>query len=126
VSLGNTETCPLPENPVLAETAKALNQAGLWAYVLDREYRVVYMTDELRRSNGGLAEMVRVPLGAHLFGADFLDAALTWPTWTIETARRMFSAMGPWVLADAPGGSEQLRESVDPRLLDMLDVLLTR
>jgi class 3 adenylate cyclase len=123
VSLGNAETCPLPEDPVLAETAEALNQAGLWAYVLDREYRVVYMTDELRRSNGGLAEMVRVPLGAHLFGADFLDAALTWPTWTLETARRMFSAMGPWVLADAPGGREQLRESVDPRLLDMLDRL---
>ena len=92
MSPGNSETCTLPENPVLAETAKALNQAGLWAYVLDREYRVVYMTDELRRSNGGLAEMVRVPLGAHLFGADFLDAALTWPTWTIDTARRMFSA----------------------------------
>src|SRR5690242_2209177 len=49
-----TETCPLPEHPVLAEFAEALNQAGLWAYVLDREYRVVYMTDELRRSNGGL------------------------------------------------------------------------
>lgn len=123
MSLGNAETCPLPEDPVLAETAGALNQAGLWAYVLDREYRVVYMTDELRRSNGGLAEMVRVPLGAHLFGTDFLDAALTWPTWTLETARRMFSAMGPWVLADAPGGREQLRESVDPRLLDMLDRL---
>jgi class 3 adenylate cyclase len=115
-----TETCPLPEHPVLAEFAEALNQAGLWAYVLDREYRVVYMTDELRRSNGGLTEMVRVPLGAHLFGAEFLDTALEWPTWTLETARRMFAAMGPWVLADAPGGSAQLRESVDPRLLDML------
>lgn len=120
---GKTETCPLPGNPVLAETAEALNEAGLWAYVLDRQYRVVYMTDELRRSNGGLTEMVRVPLGAHLFGPDFLDAALTWPTWTLATARRMFAAMGPWVLADAPGGSEELRGSVDPRLLDMLDHL---
>src|SRR4051812_31104480 len=81
------------------------------------------MTDELRRSNGGLVDMVRVPLGAHLFGAEFLDAALKWPTWTLDTARRMFAAMGPWVLADAPGGSEQLRESVDPRLLDLLDRL---
>jgi class 3 adenylate cyclase len=124
VSLGNPETCPLPENPVLAEMAEALNRAGLWAYVLDPEYRVVYMTDELRRSNGGLVEMVRVPLGAHLFGADFLDVALDWPTWTLDTARRMFTAMGSWVLADAPGGSEQLRESVDPRLLDILDRLV--
>jgi len=123
VSLGNPETCPLPGNPVLAETAAALNQAGLWAYVLDREHRVVYMTDELRRSNGGLVEMVQVPLGAHLFGADFLDAALRWPTWTLDTARRMFAAMGSWVLADTPGGIEQLRETVDPRLLDMLDGL---
>ncbi|MCW2979880.1 MAG: guanylate cyclase [Solirubrobacterales bacterium] len=123
VSPDEPETCRLPENAVLAETAEALNRAGLWAYVLDREYRVVYMTDELRRSNGGLIEMVRVPLGAHLFGTDFLDAALGWPTWTLDTARRMFAAMGPWVLADAPGGSEQLRESVDPRLLDMIDRL---
>jgi class 3 adenylate cyclase len=123
VPTGNSETCPLPEHPVLAEMAEALNQAGLWAYVLDCDYRVVYMTDELRRSNGGLIGMVRVPLGAHLFGADFLGVALGWPTWTLDTARRMFSAMGPWVLADAPGGIEQLRESVDPRLLDMLDQL---
>jgi class 3 adenylate cyclase len=123
MSFGNSETCPLPEQPVLAEVAEALNQAGLWAYVLDRDFRVVYMTDELRRSNAGLVEMVRVPLGAHLFGVDFLDAALEWPTWTLETARRMFAAMGPWVLADAARGIEQLRESVDPRLLDLLDQL---
>ena len=69
------------------------------------------------------SDPIEVPLGAHLFGTDFLDAALDWPTWTLETARRMFSAMGPWVLADAPRGSEQVRESVDPRLLDMLDRL---
>lgn len=124
MSVSKPETCPLPDDPVLAETAQALNQAGLWAYVLDQEYRVVYMTDELRRSNGGLTEMVRVPLGAHLFGTEFLDAALEWPTWTLATARRMFAAMGPWVLADAPGGSEQLRRSVDPRLLDMVDRLV--
>jgi class 3 adenylate cyclase len=33
----------------------------------------------------------------------------------------MFSAWGPWALADAPGGREELRELMDPRLHDILD-----
>ena len=62
MQLSGQETCPLPENPVLAEVASALNQAGAWGQVWDREYRLVYMTDELRLSNGNLVEMVTVPL----------------------------------------------------------------
>lgn len=104
MSPASPETCPLPDNPVLAETAQALNQAGLWAYVLDREHRVVYMTDELRRSNGGLVEMVRVPLGAHLFGADFLDAA-RFPPHHLHLARRAGDddREGPSRRPDDPG-----------------------
>jgi class 3 adenylate cyclase len=115
----------LPEHPVLAEVASALDQAGAWAYVLDPEYRIAYMTDELRLTAGGLAEMVPAPLGARLFGAEFINTALGWPGggWTVDTGRSIFSALGPWALADAPGGREELRDLVDPRLRDMVDGL---
>jgi len=31
------ETCPLPGDPVLAAVAKALNCAGYWAEIIDRD-----------------------------------------------------------------------------------------
>jgi class 3 adenylate cyclase len=119
------ETCPLPENPVLAEVASALNQAGAWGHIYDREYRVVYLTDELRLTLGGLVEMVPVPLGAYAFGPEWTNAMIGWPGggWTLDSMRDSFSAMGRWALADTPGGREELRELVDPRLRDIVDGL---
>lgn len=43
--------------------------------------------------------------------------------WPLEINRRAFAAFGPWVLADTPGGREELRELVDPRLRDIADGL---
>ncbi len=125
MQISSEETCPLPEHPVLADVASALNQAGTWVLVLDREYRIAYMTDELRLTFGGLMETVPVPLGAFIFEPKFIDQALEWPgvRWTPDTARAFFSALGPWALADAPGGREELRERVDPRLRDIVDEL---
>jgi hypothetical protein len=120
------ETCPLPEQTVLAEMATSLNQAGCWVLLLDREYRIAYMTDELRLTFGGPGERVPVPLGAHIFGPTFIDQALGWPgvRWTLDTGRAFLSALGPWALADASGDREGLRELVDPRLHDILDDLV--
>ena len=120
------ETCPLPEDPVLAELASTLNQTGAWCKVFDSEYRVVYMTDEGRLTYGGLAEMVPVPLGAYIFGPKFVDSMLSWPgaDWKIDAARQLFTALGPWALGDAPGGRDELRQMIDPRLRDIVDGLL--
>jgi hypothetical protein len=41
--------------------------------------------------------------------------------WPLEINRRAFAASASFVLADAPGGREELRELVDPRLRDMVD-----
>jgi hypothetical protein len=49
-------TCPLPEDPALAEMAGALRDAGYWAEIVDRDWRWRYMTDDLRFSYGGLLE----------------------------------------------------------------------
>lgn len=121
--IGGQETCPLPEHPVLAELASALNRAGVWAQITDREGRLVYMTDDLRLTNGDLVEMVPVPLGAYGFGPEYIDAMLSWPGggWSLDAIRNAFSATGPWVLPEMPGGREELRERVDPRLRDLVD-----
>lgn len=119
------ETCPLPEHPVLAEVASTLNQAGAWCKVFDHEYRVVYFSDEGRLTYGGLVGMVPVPLGAYVFGAEYVDAMLSWPgaVWGIDGARDLLAAVGPWALADAQGGRDELRKMVDPRLRDLVDGL---
>jgi hypothetical protein len=41
----------------------------------------------------------------------------------LEILRRVFTQVGPLVLADTPGGREELRELVDPRLRDIVDEL---
>jgi len=85
MEVSSQESCPLPEQPVLAAMASALNQAGVWAYVMDRDYRLVYITQESRLSNGGLVEMCPVPLGAYVFGTEYTDAMLGWsgPGWSL-------------------------------------------
>jgi class 3 adenylate cyclase len=125
VPVSSQETCPLPEHPALAQVASALNRAGAWGQVLDHEYRVVYMTDDLRLTNGGLVEMVPVPLGAFVFGPDYVNAMLGWPGggFGLDAVRGNLAALGPWALADAPGGREEIRELMDPRLLDTFDRL---
>ncbi|HEY5977082.1 MAG TPA: adenylate/guanylate cyclase domain-containing protein [Solirubrobacterales bacterium] len=105
--------------------ARTHNQAGAWCKVFDSEYRVAYFSDEGRLTYGGLTGMVPVPLGAFIFGTEYVDAMLSWPgaVWGIGGARELFTAMGPWVLADTPGGREELREKVDSRLQDLVDGL---
>ena len=125
MNVSGRETCPLPEHPALAEVASTLNQAGAWCKVFDSEYRVAYFSDEGRLTYGGLAGMVPVPLGAQIFDTEYVDAMLSWPgaRWGLDGARDFVTALGPWALADARGGRDELRELADPRLRDIIDVL---
>src|SRR4051794_19739156 len=41
----------LPDHPLLATWASALNDAGYWATLMDAEWRIVFVTDELRLSH---------------------------------------------------------------------------
>jgi class 3 adenylate cyclase len=119
------ETCPLPDDPVLAATAAALNDAGQWAEIVDREWRVVHMTDEARWMYGGKVELAPFPLGGHAYGPERVSMAMQWRggQFPLEVFRRAFATYGPWVLADTPGGREELRALVDPRLEDIVDGL---
>jgi hypothetical protein len=48
------EPCPLPDDPVLAEAAVALNAAGQWAEIVERSWRLIYTTDDLRLAQGAM------------------------------------------------------------------------
>jgi class 3 adenylate cyclase len=117
------ETCPLPDDPALREAAVALNGARAWAQILDRDWRWVYMTDEVRLSQGSLLGMVPVPLGSHYFGREGLESGVYGAVFSIETAREAVTELGPWLLADTPGGRDGLRAVLHPAYHDLIDAL---
>jgi class 3 adenylate cyclase len=123
--VGAQETCPLPEDPTLAAIARALNDAGYWAVIVDRHWRNLYMTDAQRLSEGGMLELLPFPVGVHINSPESLDAFLAGRGRrnTLELMRARFEAGGHFQLAAAEGGREELRELVDPRLRDIVDRL---
>ena len=115
---------PLPDDPLLAGYAQALNHAGHWAEFLDASFRLVYVTDELRRSLAGLRGLANVTVGMHFFGPEAasirrteLTAANTRPL------REAFERLFPELLAATPGGRPELIELVDPQFHDLVETL---
>src|SRR3954471_17329091 len=126
MELVGQEPCPLPGDPVLAATAVALNDAGYWAEIVDRGWRGAYLTDDARRIYGGRVGLAPYPIGAHIYRPEHLSTVMGWHggLFPLEIVRGVFAAQGPWTLTDTPGGREELRELVDPRLRDIVDELL--
>jgi class 3 adenylate cyclase len=116
---------PLPEDPALAPVAVALQEAGHWADIVDRDWRLVYSTDDMRRIVGGLTALGSVAICEHYFGPAAVDARLGWRSGpnTMELIRGLFRAIGGWVLADTPGGRDRLHNLVHPALGDLVDQL---
>ncbi len=117
---------PLPEHPALAEVAAALRDGGHWAIVVDDRWRVVYVTDELRTTFGANVEMAEFAVGEHFLGPASVEASRGWRMGlsTTELYRDFFVGLGSYVLADTPGGRDELRTLVDPSLLDVVDDLV--
>ena len=119
------ESLPLPEDPLLAAWASALNDAGYFANVLDAGWRYVYDTDELLASYRDIGAGMP-PIGAHYFSAEGRQfiAKVAGGTWASQDARRAwFLKVGRYVLADTPGGRDALRRVVDPDLADLVEKL---
>jgi len=119
------EPCPTPDDPALAEVAAALRDTGHWGFVVDRDWRLAYMTDELRLSFGAHVGLVPILLGEHFFGPRSLEVAGGWPFGpnTGELYRLIVRGFGGWLLADMTGGREGLRAALDPSLADLVDEL---
>ena len=117
------ETCPLPDDPVLAEAAKALNETRAWATIVDGGWRWVYATDEFRLSLANPLEMVAIPLGEHYFGTKTVASPVYGRVFDLETGRQAIAGLGPWLLADTPGGRSELRDLLDPAFQDLVDAI---
>ena len=114
---------PLPADPALAAVAAALRDAGHWAEIVDRDWRLVYSTEDLRRIYGGLTDLAPVALGVHYFGSEAMSIRLRWRSGpnTPDLVREMFGVFGGLILAETPGGRDKLRELVHPALRDLVD-----
>src|SRR3954451_20326355 len=123
---GGDASYPLPEHPVLADAAMALRDAGQWATILDDRWRLVYATDEIRLTFGANIELATFAMGEHFFGPASVRASRAWRMGlnTTELFRRFFVGLGSLMLADAPGGREDLRAIVDPLFQDLVGGLV--
>jgi class 3 adenylate cyclase len=120
------ETLPLPDDPVLASWASALNDGGHWAYVFDAAWRYAFVTDELRSDFGDTGAVTVVPMGSHYLSAEasrFRTGSLGGQVADREGRRAWFSRVGRVVLATTPGGRDALRPMVDPEVADLVDEL---
>jgi class 3 adenylate cyclase len=72
-----------------------------------------------------LTELAPVAIGAHYFGPEATSTRLRWRSGPNrpELIRELFAVFGGLVLADSPGGRDELRALVDPALRDIVDAL---
>ena len=56
MAVPDVDVCPLPDDPLLAEMASSLRDAGHRAEIVDADWRIVYTTDELRLAQGFMVE----------------------------------------------------------------------
>jgi class 3 adenylate cyclase len=116
----------LPDDPNLAAFASALNDAGHWADVFDASWRYVFATDETRRSFGDMGAVTYLPIGSHIFSAEFTQFRVSVHRGGFvlpEYRRAHFLGLGPYLLASTPGGREELRRVVDPEFANLVDEL---
>jgi class 3 adenylate cyclase len=119
------ESLPLPEHPRLAAWASVLNDTGYWAYVLDADWRVVFVTDEFRLTYGDSGDTTCFPVGQHFYSADMIafHRSSAGGSNRKQGWQETFREMGPYVLAAAPGGRRSVRRAVAPELADLVDEL---
>jgi class 3 adenylate cyclase len=127
INIDSQTACPMPEDPLLRVHAEALESNGNFGYVVDANWRLVFMTKDLRvgwssLDNGELAPLI---LGAHLFSRDskakFMEHRFGYRV--PDLWRQYFEQLGGIMLSDTPGGRDGLRALVDPLLHDIVDNL---
>jgi class 3 adenylate cyclase len=121
---GDDEVQPWPDDPVLAHVARALERSGHWAAILDADWRLVYVTSEMRRTVGAGADGA-FAMGDHYFGADNAEVtgANRIGSTTLESRREQFVRVGGLILHDLDGDRERLRSMIEPGLHDLVDTI---
>ncbi len=119
------EPSVFPEDPVLAEFARALNDAGHWAVLYDTEFRSVYVTDEMRRTWAGFRGLAPVPIGHHCFSPESMAVYGHWTeaVRSNEFQRELFTQYFPEMLTATAGSRSALRDLTDPLFHDLVEQL---
>jgi class 3 adenylate cyclase len=123
-----TQALPLPEPPVLAASAQALESVGAVAEVWDAQWRLAYLTtDYLISAGAGRVPDGALGIGEHLFSAGMIDAWVSWPAGpTLDSVRASLADWGGFVLGPAPGAKDDLVALADPRVRDVVSALEPR
>ena len=105
---------PLPEHPLLADVARALQDAGHWGWVVDDQWRILFATDQIRFTFSGNQGLAHFAIGEHFFGPESTHASAR--SGDSGRPRRHSSetrspGLGGYVLADTPGGRERSARS---------------
>jgi class 3 adenylate cyclase len=119
------DSLPLPNDPVLAKWALALNEEGFWAHLLDADWRYVFETDELRSTFADMGATTPLPLGSHFMSAEVNQhfSGMGLPYQDHETFRMWFRLMAPFMVDGTRESRDELRRVVDPRVVDLVDEL---
>lgn len=110
--------CPIPEDPFLAEIAKAANEAGIWLYLLDPQWRWAFMSRDGQQAQSGRT-LAPVPVGTNFFSAESLESEVMRFTYEPRGLGKMLQDIGPWIVADL-GGVDALREVAHPEIRDLI------
>ena len=123
--LDSDRPAPLPDDPLLAEVASVVRDAGDWAWVVDRDWRVRYVTDEQRIGFNAGVGLAPFPIGVHMFGPEMLATSADWKSGPNrpELWERLLVHLGGFLLTDAGGDTDVARADVDPTLHTALDAL---
>jgi class 3 adenylate cyclase len=120
------KSLPLPEHPLLAAWAAAINDAGYWATVMDARWCYVFVTDELRLTYGDPGASTIFPIGSHHYSSEAVRFRTAHYGASPQGFREGLRELGPYILATTPGGREELRRIVAPELADVVDELQPR
>lgn len=110
---------------MLAAVSRALDERGFAGEVWDAAWRLAYLSNEYRTLVNAGRPLAGIPgLGEHLLSREMTAAREAWPAGpTFESFRTALQDFGAYVLHDTPGGLAALRQTADPRLLEVLETL---
>lgn len=119
------ETFPLPGDPTLAEFSRVMDEHGFAGEVWDAGWRLAYLSREYRGMIAATGPPTsEIGLGEHFVSRTTTAVREAWPAGPVfESFRESLRGFGGYVTYTTPGGLEALRDSADPRLLEVLESL---
>lgn len=112
------QSSAFPEDPLLAEAARAMQETRQWAWVVDTHWQLVFVSDETRLTFG---HNPRLP--TPFLGTAWIEGLLTAPFGanTLALVKQQALAFGGLMLTDL--GRAAGEKHLDPRLLGVVEQL---